>query len=564
MGSDGYYASRLRTLRQVCVGTNELLSFAHSNSRTSIKQYKNKLREWKFDTKYKRHQNSGKGKRKRPRRRSAAAERSLAPAPNDRHAQAPDIEQADNHQFQVADAIRADGRLFQAANAGNGDSHLFEAPEARDAVDQFFPLADAGYAVDYPFQAADARHAVEYVFQAPDAEDADDQYSQVADVGRANTPNTTRQTSADNEGDWHLSFPRRQSLALSYAVGVRSSRSATPPISIAERIFSLAQKHVETSFTYGVWKLDGSNVCTSMTCTKEDVELPEAYFDLVRSAVLLFDQGSRTEGRHFVSKAFALVKPILKSGNVRALNFFWTSLAFLIQSRYTNIAVSLIEYIYKMAETLLHPGHPVVQMFKLLTKIDVLELEPLVHNSWQITADAFQKQLPKLHPEYVRHQCDLIFRIYGTKDAATAKQRICQLLKDCEETAQTPELSHMTVLNALGYNSMNSKDWVQAVNIGQKLEERARLAQDIDLLVYQIGGMEIQARAFSELKLIRSAVTCLEMATPLIAKQWGNNDPWRIELMVLQQRWLRENGEIEAADDLKAEISSIAERIDTD
>ncbi|GIK07254.1 hypothetical protein Aspvir_002912 [Aspergillus viridinutans] len=501
----------------------------HFGSRTSIKQYKNKLREWGFDTKYKRHQTSRKRINKRPRRQSAVADRWLASLATDHYSQASDARGADDRLFQATNIP------FQASNAGSAYTHLFEAPDASDAVD--------------------------YIFQAPDAQDADDQ---AADVGHANTPNTARQVSADNEENWQLSLPFRQSLALSQAVGVRSGRSATPPISIAERIFSLAQRHIETSFTYGVWKVDSSNVCTSMTCTKEEMDLPETYFDLVRSAVLLFEQGSTIEGHHVVSKAFALVKPILKSGNVRALNFFWTSLVFLVQFDQVNIVVSLIRYIYEMAKVVLHPEHPVVHMFKLLTQIDVLELESLVHNTWQITADAFQKELPKLDPEYVRHQCDLIFRMYGTRDAATAERRLRQLLKDCEDTARTLEVSHLTVLNALGYNFMNSKDWVQAVNIGQKLEERARLAQDINLLVYQIGGMEIQARAFKELKLIMPAVKCLKQATPLIAEQWGSNDPWRIELMVLQQKWLRENGEIKAADDLKAEIKSITERIDTD
>ncbi|KAJ1676117.1 hypothetical protein EV182_008847, partial [Spiromyces aspiralis] len=138
---------------------------------------------------------------------------------------------------------------------------------------------------------------------------------------------------------------------------------------------------------------------------------------------------------------------------------------------------------------------------------------------------------------------------------------------DCEDnTPQTPELSRMTVLNALGYNLINSNDWVQAVNIGQQLEERARVAEEEtgdDLLVYQIGGMEIQARAFNEMKLIMPATKCLRQAMPLIAERWGNDDPWRVELMVLLQTWLRENGQIEAADELKADISSITERIDT-
>ena len=58
----------------------------------------------------------------------------------------------------------------------------------------------------------------------------------------------------------------------------------------------------------------------------------------------------------------------------------------------------------------------------------------------------------------------------------------------------------MTIPDVLGYKFMNLKDWAQAINIDHKLEERARLAQDIDLLVYQVGGTEIQARVFNELK----------------------------------------------------------------
>lgn len=454
----------------------------------------------------------------------------------------------------VSDRLLASLAGSQPPDAQAADDDILEPPDIElHTNDLSFPAtnAGAGYDGDYVFQALDALDSLDHTLQAP----------------------------ADSEKNGHLSLHRRHSLALSQSVGIRSGRSATPPMSIAERIFALAQRHIETSFTYGVWKVDSSNnVCTSMTCTKEDMDLPEMYFDLIRSAVLLFEQGSTTEGQHVVSKAFALVKPILKSGNVRALNFFWTSLVFLVQFGQAAIVVRLMSFIYEMARIVLHPEHPVVHMFKLLTAIDLSELESLVHNTWQITADAFQQELPRLHPEYVRHQCDLIFRMYGTRDAATAEQRLRKLLEDCENTMphQVPELSRLTVLNALGYNFMNSKDWVSAVNIGQKLEDRARHApqdgngndghgdDDVDLLVYLIGGMEIQARAFNELKLIMPAVKCLKQATPLIAEHWGDNDPWRIELMALQQNWLRENGEIKAADELKAEITRITERIDTD
>ncbi|KAJ3494040.1 hypothetical protein NLG97_g4338 [Lecanicillium saksenae] len=464
----------------------------------SVKQCKNKLREWGFDTKYKRHQPSRKRKSELVGRQSDTED-------------LPHSFSANNLHFQHLDRRNVDARPLEA-----------------------FGIDDQASA------------------------------SQAATAGGTSTLSIWHQVSADADEGLQISLRHRSWCASSCTFGMQFDPSITPPMALSERIFSLAQQRIETSFTYGIWKVIDGNVQTIMARTKHEFELPETYFDLVRSAILLFEQGSTIEGYRILSKAFALVKIILKNGNVRSLNFFWSSLVLLVQSNCTDIVVSLIRYIDEMATILLQPGHPVVQMFKLLTQIDVLELEPLVHNTWQITADAFQKQLPNLHPEYVRHQCDLIFRIYGKRDTASAERRLSQLLKNCEDTAQTPELSHLTVLNALGYNFMNSKDWTKAVNIGHKLEERAQLAHDVNLLVYQIGGMEIQARAFNELKLIMPAVKCLKQAIQLIANEWGKSDPWCIELMALQQIYLRKDNEIKAADDLQAEISSITESFDTD
>ncbi|KAF7865353.1 hypothetical protein EAF04_006330 [Stromatinia cepivora] len=207
------YLDENKTLREVMA----IMARSHKHF-GSIKQYKNKLRGWKFDTKYKRHQNS---RERRHKRQSAVADWSLAARANGHHRQAPNIERAANQQFQIADAMRTDDLLSQAADAGNADAHLFEPTYARRSVECFF--------------------------QVPDAEDVDDQHSQTTDAGRTNTLSSMCQAPAENKGNSQLSFNRRYSLALPQAAGVRSGRSATPPISIAERILSFAQQHVETS-----------------------------------------------------------------------------------------------------------------------------------------------------------------------------------------------------------------------------------------------------------------------------------------------------------------------------
>ncbi|KAI8190264.1 hypothetical protein KHU50_011180 [Colletotrichum sp. SAR 10_65] len=214
-----------------------------------------------------------------------------------------------------------------------------------------------------------------------------------------------------------------------------------------------------------------------------------------------------------------------------------------------------------MAKIVLNRGHPVIDMFELLASKDLVELEFVVENAWQSTANAFQKSLTPFHPEYVRHQCDLIYRTNGFNDPAKAEQRLRQLLKDCEDTAQTTEISRLAILSTLGYNFMNSMEWEKALDIGQELEEHVQSEQDLDLLAYKIGGMEIQARAFNKQKMNLLAVKCLKKATQLIKEHWGEQDPWRIELMVLQENFLRESDEVKAAEDLKAEIQGITESI---
>lgn len=355
-----------------------------------------------------------------------------------------------------------------------------------------------------------------------------------------------------------------QFIQGNHTSGIQSGVPLTARLSPAEQVFSCARQHIETSFDYSCWKLDDSDTWISTQCTPDTLDLPEAYFDLIRSAVLLFSQQSAVEAGLVLSKAFALIRPILTSGNVRALNFFWASLAYLIQFDHPEIVTTLIKYIRDMTSEVLRGSHPVSRLFDLLVKVDIAELEMFVHHTWQVTADTFQSRLGQLHPEYVRHQCDLIFRIYGTKFPATAETKLKDLLQKCVDTPDAPKLSYLTVLNALGYNAMNSTNWAEAASLGKQLEDCARNAEGVDVLVYQFGGLEIQGRALIKMGLWELAVGCLAKATPMIAEEWGFQDPWRIELMALQQEWLRENNELQAADTLRAEIQSLAQQMKVD
>ncbi|KAJ1679997.1 hypothetical protein EV182_000898 [Spiromyces aspiralis] len=160
----------------------------------SVKQYKTKLREWRFDIKYKRHQPS------RPQRQSGLADRSLASTASPYHPQA--------HGAQSVNINHLDS-LFPAADTGSADAPLFEAPEVDGAIDQIFQGIDAGYPIDSDIQPADANRTIQDLFQSPNAQDADQQqqHSQFADHGYAveyffQAPNTL-DADDENAADGH-------------------------------------------------------------------------------------------------------------------------------------------------------------------------------------------------------------------------------------------------------------------------------------------------------------------------------------------------------------------------
>lgn len=134
---------------------------------------------------------------------------------------------------------------------------------------------------------------------------------------------------------------------------------------IPEQIISLVNIYISSSFVNGLWELDYDGVCISTLSTPEDMGEPESFYESFRSAIVLFNQGSAAEGGQVVRKAFDMVKKMIETGNVRALHFIWNSLVYLVQLRRVEIATILVKHVKAMAETILHPAHPLIRIFEL-------------------------------------------------------------------------------------------------------------------------------------------------------------------------------------------------------
>ena len=258
---------------------------------------------------------------------------------------------------------------------------------------------------------------------ATSAGTAIDVHSQAA---RSNEPGTSHRGSTGHEDILQIDRSSGPAFARYIAAGLHYGRSATTPRSPLEQILSLIGLYVETSSVYGIWVLDSDNKCISTRCTPEDAGKLGDYHSFLQSAVNNFRSGSCKKARQSLAEAFALVDTMIQSADVDALYYYWDSWIYLIRRGYVDIAVMLIKYATSMADIRLHGFHPIVRMFTLLAGLDIAELELSIQSAWWLTVDAFQQQVPGLHPVCVRYQRDLIplSYVYGSVDPAAAEQRL--------------------------------------------------------------------------------------------------------------------------------------------
>ena len=207
-----------------------------------------------------------------------------------------------------------------------------------------------------------------------------------------------------------------------------------------------------------------------------------------------------------------------------------------------------------MASLILSPLHPWARMWKLLSITDPNQLESLIHQTWQCATDAFEGALCRFHQLTVNYQTDLIYQIYRVRDPTTTERRLRSLLLDCERQCGTSNLSYLSILSTLGYSSLYQGKFQQAEALGMDLSQFAKATPQSGSLLYEISGLEIAARAQHSIGTNYLAEGGLREAVKMIGTEWGKDDPWAIEIMLLLEKWLLEWNRAEHADRLKAEV----------
>ena len=333
--------------------------------------------------------------------------------------------------------------------------------------------------------------------------------------------------------------------------------SPLPESRTPEQIFGLIHSYVSGSFGNRKWLMIANEVCMAKDPTGYPVS-QIFYMEVCGAAIRLFNQNSHAQAQRKLSRACGMIAKLLKREEPQSMRFLWDSLAILIQNRLVDVALMLRKFICEMASIILTPAHPWARMWKLLSKTEPDQLESLIHQAWQCATDAFAGATGRFNRTTISYQTNLIHRIYGVRDPASAVRRLRSLLQECERQCGTSNFSYLGILATFGYILLDQEKFEQAETTSNHLYEHAKATPQHESLKYQISAMEVAARAHYGLGQLFRAEGGLREATNMIKRRWGKADPWAINLMTVLEKWLREWNRREDADRLNREIAELS------
>jgi hypothetical protein len=154
-----------------------------------------------------------------------------------------------------------------------------------------------------------------------------------------------------------------------------------------EMLFTDIRSYVHGSISTGTWYVDSNGYLQSLQ--RGSVDAPE-FAHLCYEATKLFRRSSAAQGRRLLSKAFSLLKPLLKEEDPWLLQNLMSTMIRLKQNGHVGICAILQDYIAELATTILREK-PLWR--RICIHISICYSDPdhteLLIRSWRSLTDAF-------------------------------------------------------------------------------------------------------------------------------------------------------------------------------
>lgn len=359
-------------------------------------------------------------------------------------------------------------------------------------------------------------------------------------------------------------LPAQAAILLSFGERARSnldnraniprifnSLSLPSTLSIPENLFHAIAMHFEETCRHMTF--DENEVILSPDGTEFRNNLCTDFDSYCFTATMLKEKELYVELGCTLSKASALVKPILRVGHPRSLACFFEVLIHLMQSGLPEVALTFRAFIKDMSASVRGEKNAWYMIYQLLGEVDPTSLVPVMAQGWKCATDVFERVLGTSHRLAVSVRLDYVKRVITNQ---SEEERILRdLLFRFEGIPRHPTPRVMLNLaHNLNRQGLHDKAGRMALDISYMLQRYEIYA---GMTSERIECLKVLSHSqFLQGKILEAEHTT-RRAVKLIVDQWGPQHPWAIEFLNVLEGWFRFRGCVEIATALRGEIESL-------
>jgi hypothetical protein len=323
-----------------------------------------------------------------------------------------------------------------------------------------------------------------------------------------------------------------------------------------EMLFADIWSYVQGSISNGTWYLDSNGYLLNLQ--RGSVDAPE-FAHLCYEATKLFRRSSAAQGRRLLSKAFSLLKPLLKEEDPWLLQNLMSTMIRLKQNGHVDICAMIQNYIAELATIVLREK-PLWRRICISICHSDPEHTELLSQSWCSLTDAFA-DVPgvdgRLTYMSVMNKAELTYRLYRSTEPERAESLLRGILAEYEQKMQMMDDTAMYVIARLAdVLHAQRKDADVELLVVEDALLRAREAGLLST-AREADFMEVLAQAQHRLFKDDLAEESIRKAIALYADRYVRNDPCIIGCRRDLESWLRDWGRDAEADQLSAVIDQM-------
>ena len=332
-----------------------------------------------------------------------------------------------------------------------------------------------------------------------------------------------------------------------------SSPLVTPrSMATLERILVAIRDYYTGSFETGTWFTeDPQTSCQTKKSQRSVLDSLNSLGQECSTACTLFAEDHCEEAGQILISATSNIEMILLSEHPETLSMLFEIVSLLLYNKRDGVALSILRQFSALAKIVLGEGHPLYIICRWLTSIRAADFKYIITKCWASLSDHLERLIGPLHIS------TLICRglLYNTLEQEQSHTMSLQELREkCEATLGSLNARTMIISLYLALSYLADQDYVKAIDLGWEIITKTQPLDEVESAQSSMWPAELHAdglsivakseRALGEMH--RSEIHLREAIDSRISMR-GPHDAQVIKWLVRLERWLVEQGQLEAA-----------------